>query len=414
MKKTVLTLGFVVALGLMLSGCSGSSESTTESMTENTTEVETTTSEETTVSETTEAQLSVEDYPAINKNAVVGNGYITFVADNKNYYFDVLANKTYEYSGYIVGGRVAFDNGALVNVVTGETIATNVDTTFYGFASWAKGNARNIIQVVTKEDTYKIGALDSLTGEWVSPLKEYEGVIPAEYGFRPDGGVGNIVTFDCGVKLNLLNGKDVIGKNAILAGTNEKVLFEDVSDSSNFKLYMYNTSSDETVLLDNADVYMSLSYNGLQKGIMLRRNANSAVSYLLFDEDLNQINIDLSKYDIQNFFGINDSYIVFTANNPNGESYLVVLDRSGNEVMEPIKAPTNIALTNSGLAYSDYTSMTYLDNSGNKSEHVADEIFFSDVDLSTGMTVRKSNGKYYFVDIKDPETLIHPLAYLVK
>ena len=82
--------------------------------------------------------------------------------------------------------------------------------------------------------------------------------------------------------------------------------------------------------------------------------------------------------------------------------------------MEPIKAPTNIALTNSGLAYSDYTSLTYLDNSGNKSEHVADEVFFSDVDLSTGMTVRKSNGKYYFVDIKDPETLIHPLAYLVK
>ena len=137
-----------------------------------------------------------------------------------------------------------------------------------------------------------------------TPVKEYEGVIPAEYGFRPDGGVGNIVTFDCGVKLNLLNGKDVIGKNAILAGTNEKVLFEDVSDSSNFKLYMYNTSSDETVLLDNADVYMSLSYNGLQKGIMLRRNANSAVSYLLFDEDLNQINIDLSKYDIQNFLGL--------------------------------------------------------------------------------------------------------------
>ncbi len=75
----------------------------------------------------------------------------SFVADNKNYYFDVLANKTYEYSGYIVGGRVAFDNGALVNVVTGETIAT-----------------------------------------WVSPLKEYEGVIPEEYSFRPDGGVGNI------------------------------------------------------------------------------------------------------------------------------------------------------------------------------------------------------------------------------
>lgn len=50
-----------------------------------------------------------------------------------------------------------------------------------------------------------------------------------------------------------------------------------------------------------------------------------------------KLDYDLSEYDVNYIIGGNENFIAFDANNPSGEAYIILMDKNGEMIMDPIK-----------------------------------------------------------------------------
>lgn len=114
-----------------------------------------------------------------------------------------------------------------------------------------------------------------------------------------------------------------------------------------------------------------------------------------------------------------EDYILFSAENPNGNRYTLITDKSGKRIVDPIEG-ANIYRDsqNNCRAYirGDYAICLlsngggYIVNckTGKVKTYSDDKISIEAFDKDSGMLLMKSDGAYYLAAPSDPDTLLNP------
>lgn len=371
MKKRILSVLVMSALALSLTAC-GESEKSTENtdsseLTSTTIAKEDDVSEATTITPqtTTEATTTTETIPVnlpdVNDLGEFINGTYFFDQGGKYYAFNMgdkvfheYEEKTYDY----VNGKIAFtyDEKSIINFVTGEVLATaddgylsREDMSNYSISC----NDTHIMPVILAKEafsgnTYSFGLINCISGEWVLPLSSDYEICQYLSNVKGIAVWGNIVLAiaDKNYFYNTVNDKCTIqdempflevrycSENKLLVTTGE--YYTGGERAYNPAIYDINTGKLTNLGEGEYRFIASLGETGFHGCCLINDESGDCI---VLDENLNVLNYDLSEYNIENydFYNATSELVVFSTTNTEGDSYIIVLDKNGNNIVEPIK-----------------------------------------------------------------------------
>lgn len=438
MKKRILSALLISSLMLSMTACGGkentseSSDSTEVTTTtiakeDDVTEAITTTAPQTTTEATTTTAPIPADLPDVSDLGDFISGTY-FFDQNGSYYalnmvdkvFHEYENKTYDY----VNGKIAltYDEKSIVNIFTGEVLLTAEDGCYIQLDTNSENRMLPIILSNSNfsGNTYSLGILDTMTGEWHLPLSsEYEvcKYLPKcnvfVYGDIVQIAVDSIYTgYYHNIETNICTQHDKLPFSQVFYSNNEGKLLVAVSDyyTSNDRVNnpaVYDFATGKLTKLGEGEYeYKCNIYSNDNRGGCLIDSDNGKC--IVLDNDLNVVDYDLSGYDIEDFYLATSELVVFEANNPNGDNYVIVLDKNGQDIVEPIK----------DIIYDTCVIGEKVIISGNNSYiincatgEINDKYKICNIDPNSGLVQVYEGDNYYLVDPADPDTLINPFQY---
>lgn len=447
MKQKILSVLLFSAMILSMAGCGGTqsadpnengSETSQEDEVVTSTVSETTTAEqeqtenETTTTEPVEEEppkeiLKISDYESFE------NGTFHFKINKTGYVYDILENKMYSYNPYELEnndtacGKLIADDKTITNLETME----NYDVKPFDYTGLCLDKYNPVYSV--KEDfdgnVYSFGILGS-NGEWVLPMSSDYAICDLLKSRTIETwseliATSSFVSFEANHSYYYYNYK-----------TNEIKEFESHNSErcfhfmDNFILYkenrnndfsLYNTKTGNTTVLDSmSDLYCSENCTVLSN---ITHYSSESYIFTIIDSNGNILDYDLSDYNTTpaNICDATEDYIVFIAENADNAYYVVILDKDGNRVIDPIKisdyyiSNSNLHIYGDYIVYAYYYDKSFIVNckAGETKIYTnhrkpEDSIMLIDFDSYSGKLLIKSDGNYYLADVSDPDTLINP------
>lgn len=434
MKKKLLSAIILSALVLSLAGCGNEStpDEPTSAESQNAAADDSTAEETTAPPETTEVTTETEAPKEIAKVTSCdkfGNGDMLISDGDKNYVYSITDNKMYSGDDEIfdniiaVGGKLALvrgdddDENYYYNLEAEEKYDVNP---LYHNTDIDEYNAVYKIDESFDGNVNYVGVINS-DGEWVLPLSSDYAICqndPRDISspVKPCC-TGSLMWFDGSSVYDYKNDKIISSDRTEISFFGIDVIVGDKILGMNLDGYLseYNTQTEQVSIIskDFRDDYsMELWYN--YRGALATSDSKSS---LIWDNDGNLIDCDLSDYDYSEaimLLDIADKYIIFQTKNIDGDIYIIVTDKKGNRVIEPIRGVAHAA-----YIYNDYaviTGMTdgndaecqYIVNctTGETTAYTGTDNF--NFDPKSGKLIIKKDGNYYIADVSDPETLLNP------
>ena len=398
MKRIAVAM-LTMTMMLSLAACGADTE-ISESMTSESEEVSSSVTEESTTTASTESSVATEQTEQTTtaqteqttsstpeekpKKALeydvhyAMNGQFCLYADDGYYIYDAindkilnekaLMNRGYDIAGS-VGNLVLFTetsdlnseyfrkmtritNGQMIVTSTsGYTILTPDFSTSYLYSN--KLLMPSSIPVAQVEEGFtgnvlKLGLLGT-DGEWL-----YE---PSENYSVCDGSVFSIdVLINGGTKyygfgdsvLIIISTNENYGtyvysfKNDSITTLNQRRLYEIISLTEDHliakcddQIVRYDEATGETKILHTQQGHQ-LSATATNCYVKISDGADSYTR--IYDiKTARMLDYDLSAYNVNYIIGGNENFIAFDANNPSGDSYIILMDKNGEMIMDPIK-----------------------------------------------------------------------------
>ena len=461
--KKITSILLVSAFILSMTACGGEAE-TTKSTTSEKAEVTTTTAAEkddtaeatTTTAAVTEEITTTTEAPPVEAAKIttfsgLKNGYMAFSADNdKSYLYNIKDNAfteidseycTFQYDDDNVYATCITDNvamivtnpyesqciGAVIDLSNGEIILEmNEDSdVFYG------GQYNNItgdMLFIQKEEsfegnTFKFGVMDS-NGNWKNDFSESEVFLKGVDYFQNFFGE-NVLMYNRDEDFNhsyyIYSLKDKTKTPFDLPEGNligSSYAVGDMLLITPWTFDNFYTPSEKWYILNEKGEMTPFEHNPLsfeKYGIVTKDNK-------ILDSDTLEVKYDFSEYesvDVLTIASPEERYAV-KLENPNGDSYIGIYDKSGNELMKPFKDDLYWD-PHCGFFSGDYF-VAYYFTGGNviivncatgeikTYEKTSDDLgyYIEAFDEELGLMVVKSDEYYYLVDPANPEILINP------
>lgn len=435
-------------------GNSGNAEITTTEITEGESAATTTPAPLSTTVKTTktiiETTTTAEPEPPVEDEKIktVGQFYdsntlLFFTSEENQYVYDMDNNILTKYEDE---GFIQFADGNFAEVQHPDSYYNklyNFKTKKFYDATWYYINAEYTPVILREEsfdgDTYKFGVLDS-NGEWTVPLSTDN---PISEGYKNTAGF--LVPYASSLLVRLGNDRLYDWKNDKIININELNIpkpsdlpTETYSSNNPYGLSSVTIQSiyDDSVLL--CARYSASALDGEYCSYVKYNVGTGEFTVLSEGYDIEMINIGYDRYSLANPFNgnvidiidrsfnkfvrydlreyenvrfradsdntnVTEKYIRFSATNPDGVEYNIILDKDGNEVIEPFKDEYV------GEIYGDYIKYDNAMLNCLTGETVEFEYQFIDYVRQIDKYLVRVDKAYYFVDLSDPDTLIHPL-----
>ena len=470
MKKRIISALLTSALILSLTACGADTETpdttegaeatTTAAVEEDTAEATTTTAPETEETTTTTEAPPVEA-AKITTFSGLKNGYMAFSADNDKSYLYNIKDKTFteidsEYCTfqYGDGGLYAYATcitdsvamivtnpyenqciGAVIDLSNGEIILEmNEDSDVYYAGQY--NNITGDMLFIQKEESFegntiKFAVMNS-KGEWLNDFSDSEVFYVGKDYWHGRPFDGNLLMYKedgnggFSYYIYSLENKTHTPVNLPSGywtfysyGLGDKLLLEPYSN--NVPDYYYY---DFWYLLDGQGEITPLEYNVLglsDYGILTKEKK-------ILDTETLEVIYDFSEYGERDYWFLEDyrgnvaiaspeeRYAV-ELENPNGDRYIGIFDKSGNELVKPFKVEfsfwDSFFSGDYFVAYESFEGNAIANCATGEVktyENTKDELgyYIKAFDEESGLMVVESDGYYYLVDPADPETLINP------
>ncbi len=428
MKKKLLSAIILSALVLSLAGCGNEStpDEPTSAESQNAAEADDSTAEETTAPpETTEATTTTEASKEIAKVTSCdkfANGDMLISDGDKNYVYSITDNKMYTGDDEIfdniiaVGGKLALVNGDdknyYYNLETNEKY--DVAPLYSDAESIDEYNAVYKLEESFDGNVNYVGVINS-DGEWVLPLSSDYEICQKDlyniYSSLRTPCTGSLIWLDYYGVYDYKNDK-IIGNGSGGIQSAYTIIGNKILGSNDSSFFSeYNTQTEEVSPI-NKDYYNFITINTYRGA--LGTNSNSA---LIWDNDGNIYDFDFSEYsNINELYDLTDKHIIFTATNENNGHYVIIANKDGSRIAEPIKDECWGA---SAYIYDDYAVILGVRNDwGDTAENqyivnctTGETTEYTNIDKfdpETGKLLIKTDGNYYIADVSDPETLLNP------
>ncbi len=422
MKKKILSVLLMSALVLSVASCGTSTETpetttegaemtTTAAADEDVAETTTTTAPETEeVTTTTEAP---KETPKITSEPKIYNDCMFFEADGKNYVYNIADKKMYEYNGesdvYGANGKIIINGSCLSNLETQETY----DGKLFRTNSVYEYNPVYKIEESFDGDTYYFGIINK-NGEWALPMSS-DYVICKDKTLFSTIALLDSSRFVCSSSSLLLSGDgktiydwkndkvvtaQELGKTSIAnVNGNIALICDWIIDPDNIE--SYNTVTGESISIYDEECKL-LDTNSGKVIVVDYKNEYMAILGDNFEKLY-----EITGYEARSVLDANENYVAFPSKGADGGNYIIILDKDGNRVVEPIsyKANTGFIIDNYVILGSGATPVEKIINckTGEIIDYKCEQ--FS---ASTGMMVVESDGAYYLAHISEPDTLINP------
>ena len=467
MKKRILCVSLIAALIVSAAGCGEKAPAETTAKTETTTAAtetvnettakeaatdenltEETTTAETTTEATTEAPPK--EVEKIKDYKLFQHGCLVFDINNDYHVYNAVDNKMYELSGDITARDIDYINGKIITTGTYNDEIYNIETgeTYDFKPAGDKMLGLKSIPVYKVEesfdgDTLYFGIIDN-NGEWVLPLSadyavcktdhfdissnsvsvvgENDSYLFIDYGLSLD--YGEIYAYDYKndklLSAGDLNCGEIIypdSKYEYAPGNN--LLLYKIGGKSNIGLY--NTQTGETQIFDEkySNGYPKIwNHTEIFATFNSDHNNNGVYQITVFNSNGDMLDFDLSEYSVETIYDATEDYILFSAVNPNGNRYTLIMDKNGKSIVDPIKGADIYRSHEKYRAYirGDYAICLlssgggYIVNckTGEIKTYSDDNLSIEAFDKDSGMLLMKSDGAYYLADPSDPDTLLNP------
>ncbi len=379
---------------------------------------------------TTTAPEEASEYAGLSMSNPLSfdNGSLYFEASNgTKYLYQVAENKIYEinddwtYSNYNLfktGDMIwvwYWDKGKptcyrVVNAATNEVMYKYGNDDGLKFRSINPETGRMLATKVEKGfsgNTISIGVMNN-KGEWENPLTEFsiDGVKTDElnncrYTFMGDyvllsgSGLSYIYSFKDN-KISEIEGFGYYTANRNL--NHDKVIGSNyggilIIDSTGESKQIYQYEDYSNIL----DIYF------IGDGIVIKeKNKYTDLSA----DDYKDMGFNLSEYNVRGtIYDVKENTIAFTAENPDGDIYTIIMNKDGSFVTEPFKTKNVTDVTLCG-DYAIINSTKTLLNCKTGESKTFDNVGLEDD--KTEMITVEADGAWYIVDLSDPDTLLNP------
>ena len=449
MKKQILSAILMAAVILTTTACSGKTESS-EPSSPSESEVTAEAAPESTPAATAEKQERAEESAVASEEVTsaaatapeeaaepaellhiagncefVGNS-LYFEADNgERYFYDIPENtltkcdKSWPLGGALfkVGdlvGRAYFDGdySFAIDTKTNEYLLNEEND---GYRVCAANDTQGRIIVTKLEKSFSgnkilIGMMNG-KGEWIYPMTElpddkitaeviskyYDNyyIIMGDYAMIMNGS-GYIYSFKENTLSKAENPDSLSIYNCYWNKDKDKV----VSTRGYNGVWLFDSTGKGTMILDNADRVISAG-----DGIITQVGEKWTV---LSWDDYKDMGFDLSGYDVTELLGVTKDVIAFSANNPDGDIYIILMNKDGSLVTEPFRGTSGSILGFCG----DYFVLNV--KAGNtvinckNGEKKTPENTITAIDGKLGVMVVRADGCRYLAYPNDPDTLLNP------
>ncbi|MBQ4165061.1 MAG: hypothetical protein IJD85_01915 [Oscillospiraceae bacterium] len=468
-RRIAFTLAAIMAT-TMLSACGGNTPSDAQSQTsgtdsgtssvtsENTTssaaeEKENTSSEAATTTAPEETEEPAVESAKICTFSGLNNGYMAFTADNDKSYLYNITEKTFteidsKYCTFSydddslystrINDDIAFivydiiDNwdvskcyGAAIKLSTGEVILDIDENSDISYANYFGHNAGDMLFMKTEEsfegNTFKFGVMDS-NGNWKNDFSDSE-VFLEDVDYQQNFFGENVLMYNvdedynCSYYIYSLKDKTKTSfdlPEGNLIGSSYAVgdmllitpwTFDDDYISSG-KCYILNAKGEMTPF-----EHILVSFE--EYGIVTEDNK-------VLDSDTLEVKYDFSEYESLDDITIAspEERYAEKLENPNGDSYIGIYDKSGNEIMKPFKcdiswSPYSSFFSGDHFVAREYSALMIANCATGEVktyEDTTDELgyYIDAFDEKSGMMIVEVDEYHYLVDPASPETLINP------
>ena len=188
------------------------------------------------------------------------------------------------------------------------------------------------------------------------------------------------------------------GNQAIINAYNQSKKGYEVfcfDDSAEFRaIYSYNDGFNYS---DNGFNYIS------NDGIYVKDKK----IYTLINPKTSEVigGFDLSEYNFNNMYSLNEKWIVFSARNPDGVLYTIILDKDGNFVVDPIKESGRFSpyICNDCVILNSNTIVNCNTGEVKTTDYTIERGY-----VDYGLIVVRADNNYYLVKPSEPDKLINP------
>ena len=163
-------------------------------------------------------------------------------------------------------------------------------------------------------------------------------------------------------------------------------------------------------IINNNEIFIIINYDYDYEGFIYQ--------WAIIDSCCSLLDFDLSEYSVETIYDATEDYILFSAVNPNGNYYTLIMDKNGKSIVDPIKGADIYRSHEKYRAYirGDYAICLlssgggYIVNckAGEVKTYSDDNLSIEAFDKDSGMLLMKSDGAYYLADPSDPDTLLNP------
>lgn len=163
--------------------------------------------------------------------------------------------------------------------------------------------------------------------------------------------------------------------------------------------WCFDSTSENGVFYDKYDELIGYTPSG---NIVSKKNNKY---YVLDDKTMKELGFDLSAYNVSYIKDATKDRIMFTAKNPDGDGYTIIMNKDGSLVTEPILGGQGISFCDD---YAILNSNTIINCKTGQTTKVDYEI--KQVYSAYGMMVVCSGKNYYLVKPSEPNKLLSPFA----
>lgn len=416
MKKRILSAIIMSALVLSMTACGASTDApeategaevtTTaaaaeEEKTEAETEAPAETEETTTTTEAPKEVLKITDSPSVYFDCM------SFKVDGKNYVYNAVDNKMYECDvnkiSFALGKMVKDNSGELHNLETKESydLETGICKESYMYNQYIPVHKKE--QNFDGDVTY-FGILDK-NGEWVLPLSSEYAICKSENFY----GAGSATASFAKISVDLLydyKNDEVMDAFELMqlnppvyrqfyAISNDKILCYNAA-SNNYTFYNPNTG-------EETPVKGSYVYTTPNKTLYFYDYYSDNGYFAIYDENFEML-YEITGYNKSSVWDATENYVVLCAPGADSGYYMIILDKDGNRIVDPISGKAEDFAFITG----DYAVVDNQIVNCKTGEIKTCPYYVHDAMVEAGMIIVKNEGEYFLVDPADPETLINP------
>lgn len=127
--------------------------------------------------------------------------------------------------------------------------------------------------------------------------------------------------------------------------------------------------------------------------------------YVLDDKTMKELDFDLSAYNVSYIKDATKDRIMFTAYNPNGDEYTIIMNKDGSLVTEPILGDQGISFCDDNAILKSNTIINCKTGQTTKVDYEIKQVY-----SAYGMMVVYSGSNYYLVKPSEPDKLLSPFA----